>query len=524
MKILLYNWVNFDDVERRGGGVRVYHSNLVAELTKIPGASVYTLSSGIRYDLFNRRIYIRKRLGKDGVASFEVVNSPIAAPAHAAFYSLDDYLHDRTLKKVIQDFLETHGPFDVIQFDNLEGLTAGVLELKEQFPQTRFIYYMHNYNLVCPQVNLWFAEATTCDDYNNGKRCSICLPHYINMREVKIAHAISAFLQGIGIAHDSFLFRMVYRHLPLAKRVVRLMRRLAGSVRRKKRVTYRPSHLTAVPERPKNLIYSSRSSGSIYQQYRTRNVLNVNNNFDHVLAVSNRVREIAVRFGIAERKVSVAYIGSRFTKEKMPIRVLESDHLKIAYLGYERKDKGFYHFVDALEAIPRSAARRISVLIAAKLQSDGILHRLKRLSVEFREFEIVDGYEHKTLKQLLSDVDLGIVPVLWEDNLPQVAIEFVSHGVPVLSSELGGAKELCGANRKFVYRHGNVRDFINKILFFLDNRAALGSYADHGLMLMDMERHVRIMVDRFYGWPSPLLATVRDQREALRDFTAGKTP
>jgi glycosyltransferase involved in cell wall biosynthesis len=524
MKILLYNWVNFDDVERRGGGVRVYHSNLVAELTKIPGARVYTLSSGIRYDLFNRRVYIRKRPGKDGVASFEVVNSPIAAPAHAAFYSLDDYLHDRTLKKVIQDFLETHGPFDVIQFDNLEGLTAGVLELKERFPQTRFIYYMHNYNLVCPQVNLWFMEATTCDDYNDGKRCSVCLPHHINMREVKIAHAISAFLQRIGIAYDSFLFRMIYKHLPFAKRLVRLMRRLTGGIHRKKQATPRPSHLSVVPERLKNSIYSSRAAGSIYQQYRARNVLNANNNFDCVLAVSNRVREIAVQFGIAEQKVSVAYIGSQFANEKMPIRVRESDHLKIAYLGYERKDKGFYHFVDALEAIPRSAARRISVLIAAKLQSSGILYRLKRLSVEFRDFEIVNGYEHKTLKPLLADVDLGIVPVLWEDNLPQVAIEFVSHGVPVLSSELGGAKELCGANRKFVYRHGNVDDFINKILFFLDNRATLGSYADRGLILMDMERHVRIMVDRFYRWPSLPLATVRNRREVLGAFTEGKTP
>jgi glycosyltransferase involved in cell wall biosynthesis len=224
----------------------------------------------------------------------------------------------------------------------------------------------------------------------------------------------------------------------------------------------------------------------------------MNKRFDQVLAVSNRVREIAIRLGIAEQKVSVSYIGSRFAKNKVPIRVRDSDHLKIAYLGYERKDKGFYHFVNALEAIPRSSARRISVLIAAKLQSPGMLDRLKHLSLQFWDFEIVDGYEHNVLKQLLSDVDLGIVPVLWEDNLPQVAIEFVSHGVPVLSSELGGAKELCGENKQFVYRHGNVRDFVNKILFFLNNRAALHSYADNGLTLMDMEQHVQLMLARFY--------------------------
>jgi glycosyltransferase involved in cell wall biosynthesis len=340
-----------------------------------------------------------------------------------------------------------------------------------------------------------------CDDYNEGKRCSACLTRHIDVREVKIAHAVSTSLKNIGIKPGSFAFRSVYRGMGLGKRVLGLIRRLTGRSLPEGLMPPRSASHGARAGKSINSVYATRVLGEVYRQYRRRNLSCVNTLFDRVLVVSNRVREIALDYGIAQERVEQLYIGSRFAENRIPLRVCDHDYLKIAYLGYERRDKGFYHFVEALEAMPRSAARKISVLIGAKLGSPLTLERLQRLAVEFRDFEIVDGYEHGALDKLLEDVDLGIVPVLWEDNLPQVAIEFVAHGVAVLSSDLGGAKELCGANPKFVYRNGNVDDFINKILYFLDHREALATYGDHALDLMDMERHVSIMVDRVYKAP-----------------------
>ena len=498
MKVLLYNWVTHDDAEGRGGGVRIYHANLVRALARLPGVRVYTLSSGVSYDLLRRRVYIRERPKRKGTTDYEVVNSPVAAPAHAAFYSLDVYLRDTTLKGIVKNFLDAHGPFDVIQFDNLEGLTAGVLELKELYPATRFIYYMHNYNLICPQVNLWYAESRACDDYNEGKRCAVCLPRVINMREVKIAYAVSCGLQRVGIKPGSFVFRALYRHASLTKRVLRVIRRLGGGSAPTQAVIRYPASQTRNARAETSVLFAASSAGEIYRQYRLRNVGNVNDRFDRVLAVSQRVKELAVGFGIAASRISVVHIGTAFAERQVPIRVTDKHHLKIAYLGYERRDKGFYHFLDALETLPRSAARKISLLIAAQLRSPKTLARIKHLAGEFHDVEIVDGYDHGSLERLLEDVDLGVVPVLWEDSLPQVAMEFVAHGVPVLSSDLGGAKELCAANKRFVYRNGNVHDLVNKLLFFLDNRSALGSYDGHQQELMDMDRHARLIMNDFY--------------------------
>jgi len=494
MRLLLYNWIPYDDDENRGGGVRIYQSSLIRELRKVHGAQIYTLSSGIIYNFWKRGAYIRARSERNGVKSYEIVNSPITAPAHTAFYSLDTYLKDKTLRRVIKNFINVHGPFDIIQFDNLEGLSADVFTLKQDFPHSNFIYNIHNYNLFCPQVNLWFGESESCTEYNDGKKCSVCLPHNYSIKVVKIAHSVSTLLKSLHLKHSSFLFRFVFLCMHIARGWSRAFLRKVTTIRSGGRTPkiLGPTH--AADQDQINMIYSSQSAGEVYKRYREINVFNMNNYIDHVVAVSSRAKDIAVSYGISRKKVSVNYIGTKFAEQSVPIRVRDHEHFKTAYLGYERADKGFYHFVDALDAIPCEDADKISVLIAAKIQSAATFQRLKRSSIKYMAFDIVDGYDHKMLKHLIEDVDLGVVPVLWEDNLPQVAIEFVAHGVPVLSSDLGGAQELCGGNRRFVYKHGNINDLISKVLFFLDNRSALRQYGEKQFKLINMEEHIANLV------------------------------
>jgi glycosyltransferase involved in cell wall biosynthesis len=76
------------------------------------------------------------------------------------------------------------------------------------------------------------------------------------------------------------------------------------------------------------------------------------------------------------------------------------------------------------------------------------------------------------MSQILADVDLGIVPVLWEDNLPQVAIECVASGVPILTSDRGGAQELLGCP-DLVFRAGSCRDFYARLEAILENPSIL---------------------------------------------------
>src|SRR5437660_1599848 len=84
LKILYYNWVDFEDADRRSGGVSVYQRNLVDAATR-HGDRVWFLSSGTHYSVFPRRPFIRAVRRRRGARMFELVNSTFLSPGQEAF-------------------------------------------------------------------------------------------------------------------------------------------------------------------------------------------------------------------------------------------------------------------------------------------------------------------------------------------------------------------------------------------------------------------------------------------------------
>jgi hypothetical protein len=98
------------------------------------------------------------------------------------------------------------------------------------------------------------------------------------------------------------------------------------------------------------------------------------------------------------------------------------------------------------------------------------------------------SYNHGEFKSILTGCHLGIVPVLWDDNLPQIAIEMVAYGVPVLTSSAGGAKELCD-NDLFIFESGNTTEFIKKLTHFVDKPTDLKKYWKYHKGLVTLPQH-----------------------------------
>ena len=81
-KILYYNWIQFDEKEKRGGGVTVYQKNIIEEFIKKEEYKVYFLSSGVEYNFFKKKTYIEKTKNIYGekCKSYKIINSPVPAP------------------------------------------------------------------------------------------------------------------------------------------------------------------------------------------------------------------------------------------------------------------------------------------------------------------------------------------------------------------------------------------------------------------------------------------------------------
>lgn len=487
MRILVYNWVDYLDDEKRGGGVSVYLRNLMVPLQDQQIADPVFLSSGLSYDL--RRAAPRwepLRYGPDHNREnrYEIVNSGVLSPSHHSFGNPAQQTHDPT-REVFFDFVEKTGPYDVIHFHNLEGLPADVLEIKARCPGTRVILSLHNYYPICPQVNLWHQEMRACTDFESGAKCDGCLVHKHDERLIRLANAIAYRLKCAGIRPGTSRFDLLFRQ---ALRVAHRTGRALGKLRRRGR---------SGEEGP------IQGRAGEFAERRRMFVDQINRSCDLVLCVSQRVRDIALRYGIAADILRTSYIGTQqaalFPETRPAERMPRSDAaLTLAFLGYMRRDKGFFFLLDALEALPAELAAKVRLVVAARTGEAEAMRRLELLKVRLGGVAHLDGYSHDGLDDLLRDVDVGVIPVLWEDNLPQVAIEMHARHVPLLTSDMGGAQELVG-DPGMVFRAGDTTSFSDRIRALLEGDVDMARYWRNARVPQTMDRHLEELIRLYKG-------------------------
>lgn len=482
MRTLYYNWVDYLDDEGRGGGVSVYQANLLRRLEETPGVEAVFLSSGLAYDLRNRTPRWEPLRHGPGSKTprFEIVNSGCLSPSHHSFGNDTQVAHPET-ELVFSDFLQAQGPFDVVHFNNLEGVPANVLALRATFPDTRFVLSLHNYYPVCPQVNLWFGERENCLDFEGGSRCIGCLEHKPAENLTQTANGLAYWMKVHGIRAGTWQFDLLYRSIiragSLASRIVGRMRRRAPVLSNEGTV--------------------DKARGFVDR--RAAMVRLINENCDRVLAVSDRVGEIAVAHGIDQDLVRTSYIGSaqaeKFAQSVPRGAVPGSDGtVTLGYLGYMRRDKGFFFLLDALEKLPKDIASRVRLLVAAKIWPDSSMARLDALKTHLAGVTHVNGYGHGDLDDLLARVDVGLIPVMWQDNLPQVAIEMHARHIPLLTSDLGGAQEL-GRCPDMVFQASSTQSFTDRLRFLLDGKFDPDRYWQGAMAPISMDAHVRQLLE-----------------------------
>ncbi|HZY86372.1 MAG TPA: glycosyltransferase [Gemmataceae bacterium] len=505
IKVLYYNWVDFEDGEQRGGGVSVYQRNLInAALRR--GDDVWFLSSGTHHSPLSRRPFVREVRGKVGVRKFELVNSAVLAPGQFAFGQ--DAASAPAMEAVFLDFLRRHGPFDVVHFNNLEGVPVSFLRVaREHDAQARVVVSAHNYFAFCPQVNLWFQERATCSDFRGGKKCANCLVRPVNVKGARRLYQTEYALGQLGIRFGTPLFRLlngaIHGPVRAAFRAVKAALGLEVEATPGQRTEGPPKE----PVTPAVLLDAD--TAARFAARRRLFVEAINTYADHFLAVSRRVAELAAGFGIDPAKLRTLYIGTRFAEREAPAgagslsrKRIKAGPLRVAYLGYMRRDKGFYFYLTALRKMPPGLARRLSLVFAAQVVDAHAYALVKRMAHRFAGVTFYDGYTHGQVPEILAGVDLGVVPVLWEDNLPQVAIECVASGVPVLTSDRGGARELldCPA---LVFKAGSRADLYARLRAVLDDPDLLQSAVAGRMRLYTPDEHYDRLRREVYRGAAP---------------------
>lgn len=127
--------------------------------------------------------------------------------------------------------------------------------------------------------------------------------------------------------------------------------------------------------------------------------------------------------------------------------------LVFCFAGGLYEAKGIHLLIEAFMRLSASDVR-LMIYGGGRLEA-----RLRRQAAGDPRIHFGGVYAPDQVRSILSHVDVMVVPSIWHENAPLVMLEALSHGVPVLVSDVAGMTECIrdGVNG-FIFRVGDVLD------------------------------------------------------------------
>ncbi len=163
-----------------------------------------------------------------------------------------------------------------------------------------------------------------------------------------------------------------------------------------------------------------------------------------VLAVSTKVANI-YQEAIPKLSCDVLHIGNdsaiEGTERGQSKEKTKNEKIKVCFLGTMTKIKGAEVFSYYAKRLPRDR-------FELKFFGKGDKKYIKL--IESLGVDIGGTYTPNMLSSILSNVDLGMVLPVWNDNAPQVLMELLNNKVPVFATSMGGIPDFIDKKTGFL--------------------------------------------------------------------------
>jgi glycosyltransferase involved in cell wall biosynthesis len=165
---------------------------------------------------------------------------------------------------------------------------------------------------------------------------------------------------------------------------------------------------------------------------------------DHVVAVCDWVRDLLLCNGAEKAKLSVCRQGLCCTPPgRHPERTRgASAALQLAFFGRLESCKGVHVVLEALRLIPALNIQFDIFGVVQGRSGEAYAQRIREMASADSRVRLRSTVASNDVPRMMQDYDFVTIPSLWLETGPLVALEAFSAHVPVLASDLGGAREL----------------------------------------------------------------------------------
>jgi glycosyltransferase involved in cell wall biosynthesis len=203
---------------------------------------------------------------------------------------------------------------------------------------------------------------------------------------------------------------------------------------------------------------------------------------DQFIAVSNQTKDSWVELGMPEKKFNVVYNGvdtekfkpsENFLVERSSLGI-SSDETLILYVGRLNRDKGLEVLLKAFALVLQNGIRARLLIVGNPVlegeeDSQAGREKYKRSLEELVSYLQIEksvsflGHVANTAA-LYQASDVTVVPSIWPDPCPRVAIESLASGTPVVGSRIGGITEILQPFENCLIEAGNETQLMNQRL------------------------------------------------------------
>lgn len=158
-------------------------------------------------------------------------------------------------------------------------------------------------------------------------------------------------------------------------------------------------------------------------------------------AVGNAIAKEAEQYGASADKTDVVYsfVSDELLQKKAQPKTKQAD-LRIVSVGRFFWKKGYEYALDALALLKEKGVPFTYTLIAEGKTPASITYQLHQTGISDR-VRIINGLSHNDVLKEIEQHDVLLLPSV-EEGIANVVLEAMATGTPVISSDVGGMKEI----------------------------------------------------------------------------------
>jgi glycosyltransferase involved in cell wall biosynthesis len=302
---------------------------------------------------------------------------------------------NETMARRTREYMKEVRP-DIVHAEHFQGLGASVIPVIKEFGAP-IVYTATDFWTFCPVVDLVRHDGVMCEGPD--------LPHCVRCMVDRSGGSLASIAMKAAVQRtpDSAL-------------------RTAG------RLSERPPLSKTFPMRQ---VWALKERPGYIREHME--------GVDHIIAYTHLMKNLLLANGIGEGKIGISPYGIDTSRIPEPPRDRHlPPPLRVGFIGTLAPHKGCDLLVRAMRSLDLDA----TLDIYGNLQRfELFVEHLRGLAAGDERINFAGPFQRENVGEVLSRLDVLVVPSRWYENQPGVILEAFAAGMPVVATDLGGMSE-----------------------------------------------------------------------------------